>query len=247
MIAGRVRSFRLDEPPFAGRTGRGVRVAVIDSGIHAPHPHVPSVRGGASVTVDPASDSIRVHAGEFDDRLGHGTAVAAAIHEKAPDVELWAVKVFDRSLTTSAAALARGIEYAAESGARLINLSLGTDNASHAAELEGATQRAGQRGALVIAPLESRSGQPCFPGSFPGAVGVRYDPECPRDEIRIGAGPGIVLVGSPFPRPIPGVPPERNLHGVSFAVANVTGFVARLVEHATQAGRDDVFRLLASI
>jgi hypothetical protein len=31
------------------------------------------------------------------------------------------------------------------------------------------------------------------------------------------------------PRPIPGVPPERNLKGLSFAVANVTGILARLL------------------
>jgi hypothetical protein len=32
-----------------------------------------------------------------------------------------------------------------------------------------------------------------------------------------------------FPRPIPGVPPARNLKGLSFAVANVSGTVARLL------------------
>ena len=35
------------------------------------------------------------------DRLGHGTAVAAAIKEKAPDAEIYAVKVFDRALSAS--------------------------------------------------------------------------------------------------------------------------------------------------
>ena len=35
---------------------------------------------------------------------------------------------------------------------------------------------------------------------------------------------------SGFARPIPGVRPERNLNGISFAVANVTGFVARACE-----------------
>ena len=35
---------------------------------------------------------------------------------------------------------------------------------------------------------------------------------------------------APFPRPIPGVPREKNLSGVSFAVANVTGFLARATE-----------------
>ncbi|HMA22912.1 MAG TPA: hypothetical protein VKP00_02930, partial [Gemmatimonadaceae bacterium] len=40
---------------------------------------------------------------------------------------------------------------------------------------------------------------------------------------------------SPYPRPIPGVPQERNLAGVSFAVANVTGFLARAIESGAVA------------
>jgi len=36
-----------------------------------------------------------------------------------------------------------------------------------------------------------------------------------------------VYRASGWPRPIPGVPPLRNLNGISFAVANVTGILAR--------------------
>jgi hypothetical protein len=39
-----------------------------------------------------------------------------------------------------------------------------------------------------------------------------------------------VLKACAYPRPIPGVPPERNLNGISFAVANATGVLARLLE-----------------
>ena len=35
----------------------------------------------------------------------------------------------------------------------------------------------------------------------------------------------ITLRASGYPRPIPGVPPERNLKGLSFAVANATGLL----------------------
>ena len=38
-----------------------------------------------------------------------------------------------------------------------------------------------------------------------------------------------VLVASPYARPIPGVPLERNLNGISFAVANACGVLARLL------------------
>jgi len=55
------------------------------------------------------------------------------------------------------------------------------------------------------------------------------DWDCPRDEYRTSLLPdGRTLYhASGFPRPIPGVAPERNLKGISFAVANVTGLLAR--------------------
>ena len=42
---------------------------------------------------------------------------------------------------------------------------------------------------------------------------------------------GVTLFhASGFAREIPGVPRERNLHGISLAVANMTGFAARAAE-----------------
>ena len=38
------------------------------------------------------------------------------------------------------------------------------------------------------------------------------------------------MAAAPYPRPIPGVPVEGNLNGISFAVANVTGMLARVAE-----------------
>src|SRR5262249_41754651 len=129
----------LADAPFANRTGVGIRVAVLDSGIHADHPHVGGVRGGASFVIDESGD-------DFTDRMGHGTAVAAAIREKSPGVELLAVKVFHLQLATSVDVLSRAIRWAADEGAQLINLSLGTANAGHADRLAAAVSYAAARG-----------------------------------------------------------------------------------------------------
>ena len=51
-----------------------------------------------------------------------------------------------------------------------------------------------------------------------------------------------MIVTAPYPRDIPGVPRERNLSGVSFAVANASGFVARALEASS---RVDITRLFA--
>jgi hypothetical protein len=66
-----------------------------------------------------------------------------------------------------------------------------------------------------------------LPGSPAGVVGVGAGRSCPRECFRYRDG---VFLASPYPRPVPGIPPERNLRDVSFAVTNMTGFVARTLE-----------------
>lgn len=207
---------------FAGRTGQGVRVAVIDSGIAGGHPHVGAVAPGVWIRPDGLDPDTR-------DALGHGTAVAAAIREKAPEAELIPVRVFDRALATTAAALCDAIAWSASAGATLINLSLGTRNPAHRQLLQAAMERAEASGSIVVAALAWEN-EPCLPGSLPGAIGVLAAHDCPRDALQLDSALGSVFYASPFPRPIPGVPVDSNLSGVSFAVANATGLLASLIE-----------------
>jgi subtilisin family serine protease len=219
-------------------TGRGVRVAVIDSGVHAAHPHVGSVAGGVAI-----DDDGREH-DDYVDRLGHGTAVAAAIREKAPDAELYAVKVFDRSLSTRLSTLVAAIDWSARNGMHVINLSLGTARAEHEGALAAAVHRAAASGAVIVAAGEDE-GVRWLPGSLPGVVAVHLDAACPRHEYQVtGVGGSAVFSASGFPREIPGVPPERNLNGISFAVANMSGFVARAREGAGDGSIDELVRRL---
>ena len=208
-----------------------VRIAIIDSGVHAAHPHVGGIAGGVGIDEDG-----REHA-DYVDRLGHGTAVTAAIKEKAPDAELYAVRIFDRRLSTGIAALVHAIEWAACAGMHLANLSLGTARVEHEAVLREVVDRASAHG-LILVSARDDEGVRWLPGSLPGVLPVQLDWSCPRDECRIVEVDGeTVFRASGYPREIPGVPVDRNLNGVSFAVANVTGFVARVrATHATLPG-----------
>jgi subtilisin family serine protease len=206
-------------------TGRGVRIAVVDSGVHAGHPHVGGVCGG--VSIGPAGEP----GDDFLDRLGHGTAVAAAIREKAPDADLLAVRVFDQSLATTGQALVAAIEWSSLQGVQLINLSLGTTNQQHAPALATAVATASERGAIVVAAAPQADAA-WLPGGLTGVIAVDVDWDCPRDECRVitAGSNGIRLAASGYPRPIPGVPPERNFSGLSFAVGNATGLLALRLE-----------------
>jgi subtilisin family serine protease len=93
-----------------------VRVAVIDSGVHASHPHIRGVAGG--VTIGEELDEKN-----YTDVIGHGTAV---IKEKAPDAEYFAVRVFYSSLRTTVDLMLRAIEWSIAHKVDAINLSLGT-------------------------------------------------------------------------------------------------------------------------
>jgi len=222
---------RLSDPPFAGRTGRGVRIAVVDSGVARNHPHVGGLVGVGTSFVGLAADTA--------DRIGHGTAVSAAIREKAPNAELVPVRIFDRDLATDAATLARAITWAADAGCHLINLSLGTPNFAHAALLREAVQHAGAAQCLVVA-ASTVGGVPQLPGALAGVqvAGVEAAREFEREEfvvVRNEGGMGIRCWASIYPRPIPGVEPHRNLSGVSFAVANATAFLALRLENGNLA------------
>jgi hypothetical protein len=212
---------------FAAATGQGVRIATIDSGVAPRHPHLGSVIDGAAVHSD---GSIRVGLDQAVDQIGHGTAVMAAILEKAPRADYVAVRIFHDQLRTNAATLLRAIGWCIDQGMQVVNLSLGTVNAAHRDAFAAAAEAARAAGCLLVAAREA-NGQPCYPGALPDVIGVDLDWECPRDTYRcLTVAHEMRFCASGYPRPIPGVPPARNLHGISFAVANMSGFVARACE-----------------
>jgi hypothetical protein len=183
-----------------------MKIAIIDSGVAPAHPHLGSIAGGIGIVTE-----------NYLDRLGHGTAVAAAIREKAPNAELYAVKVFDRKLSASIDAIVRALEWCHENHMDVINLSLGTANYEHRERFENTL-----RSSAVLVSAAN-----LLPGNLPGVIAVSPDEHCPRDAYSYR---DEVFYASPYPRPMPGVPVERNLSGISFAVANMTGFVGRVLE-----------------
>jgi len=222
----------LDRRPFGGATGQGVRVGVIDSGVHAGHPHIGRLAGGVSINPD---GQIRLKA--YEDLLGHGTAVMAAIQEKAPAADYFAIQVFHNSLRTSTASLLRAIEWCMEHRMDVVNLSLGSLNSAHAKWFEESAERAAEAGTLLVAAREANE-QLCYPGCLPSVFSVGLDWDCPRNQYRCAeSGEDTVFYASGYPRPAPGVPPARNLNGISFAVANMSAFVALACEKCQSQDR----------
>lgn len=199
-------------------------MGIADSGVNLRHPHVGNVAGGVDLRLQQG----RIHRGEdYQDALGHGTAVTATIRRNAPDAKLYAIRIFRRRLATHIEVLLGAIDWAAERGLDLLNLSLGTTNPEHRAVLEAATRRAQERGLIVVAAAEA-NGVPSLPGALPTVMGVLADAglEGHRYYCRL-ENARLLFVASPWARELPGLARERNLHGISLAVANLTGIAAR--------------------
>jgi subtilisin family serine protease len=224
---------------FPTATGRGLKIAVIDSGVNARHPHICAPTHGVLIGSETDESSC-------DDPVGHGTAVTAAIQEKAPGAEYYALKLFGVSLRATSDRLIAAIEWTIENRMDLVNLSLGTSNFDYQNKLQSLVERAASSGTLLVA-ARSAGENPVLPGALQGVIGVEVDWDLPRDRYRmVEANGSPYFLASGFPRPLPGVSPARNLNGISFAVANMTGFVARACETLTSRSFREVCKALAA-
>ena len=218
--------------------GYGLKIAVIDTGVNANHPHICAPTHG--VIFDPDDENEP----SYEDVLGHGTAVTAAIQEKAPYADYYILKLFGNTLRTTGTRLLRAIEWTIVHGMDVVNLSLGSTNPDHRPAMEALVARAAAARVLLVAPRCSGD-KPVLPGMLGGVIGVDVDWNLPRDQYRISQENGSpVFYASGYPRSLPGVPVSRNLSGISFAVANMTGFVARACEELEEHSMSNILSSL---
>ena len=160
-------------------TGRGVVVAVLDSGVDATHPDLAGQVLPGTDLVDGSTDG-RV------DPVGHGTTVAALIAGKrdedgvvglAPDAKILPVRVLDdHNRYEDASIVARGLRWAVDHGATVVNLSLG--GLAHSDVLAAALAYAAEKDVVVIACTgnlaQTVGGAPqvWYPAREPGVVAV---------------------------------------------------------------------------
>jgi len=225
-------------------------VALIDSGINPRHPHVGLVSGGVAFTLNEAG---AIHqSDDYIDRRGHGTALAGIIRAKAPRAELYAVKIFrdprtpHDPLTTSISILEAGLRWAIDNEMRIINLSLGATNPAHRDRLEALIAQARNTKAVVVAsaaPGDTNT----LPAALPGVIAIAGDDQCAWNEYRYVRNDPVSFRAHPYPRPIPGLPQERNFHGHSCASAHVAALVALLLQQQADLTTDEVIAALRHI
>jgi subtilisin family serine protease len=200
-LAQSVPMIRADDVHNAGFTGRGVVVAVLDTGIDANHPDLSS-----SIVAEqcfcsgccPNGSSEQSGAGAARDENGHGTNVSGIITGDgkvapagvAPDADIVAVRVLDKNGGGNSTQLVSGFDYVLKSRpeVKVVNLSLGSANlfsgtcdnaASFTAAFAQAINALKSRGTVVFASSlnngsNSQIGVPaCISSAV--AVGAVYD------------------------------------------------------------------------
>jgi thermitase len=150
-----------------------VTIAIVDSGVQATHPDLAGrVLAGydfANNDSNPADDN------------GHGTAVAGVAAAQGNDgigvagaawnVAILPVKTMGANGSGSYSAIANGITYSADRGARIINLSLGGTATS--STLQNAVSYAWNKGCVLIAAAGNNgTSTTVYPAAYPNVIAV---------------------------------------------------------------------------
>ena len=207
-------------------TGKGVVVAVIDSGRDETTTDSRILKGASFIDRVCEPDYHR-HDDDVD-RIGHGTICTNVLLDIAQDARVLPLKVFGSRLETGVGPLIDALDYAVSSGIRVINMSLGTEAEHHIPHLYAACERARRAGAIVVAPIGKR---PSYPAVFEPVISVGpaylasltevfYSPDSMGEcNVRVHRRPVVGLRGA------------RSFSGaISYGVPVVTSLIARWIE-----------------
>jgi subtilisin family serine protease len=205
-------------------TGRGVRIAVIDSGIDGGHPDLAGQVELRANFVDGSADAAEAHgtavAGIIAARAGNGAGIVGV----APDARLLALRACwpdsHGSTRCNSFTLGKALNFAIMERAKIINLSLsGPSDRLLQVLLDGAAAR----GMVVVAAFDPQQPDGGFPASMPGVIAVAMAGTA-------SASASVLLApGADIPTAAPG----RRwafVSGSSYAAAHVTGLAALVAQ-----------------
>ncbi|MEX2480278.1 MAG: S8 family serine peptidase, partial [Gammaproteobacteria bacterium] len=215
------------EPILRRGGGRGVRMAIIDTGVDTQHPDLVGQITEASNFVggDPAMVPAEFHGTAVTGLVAARPGNGIGIHGLAPEAEIFALRACWEPTYAyglcSTKTLAQALDYAIEIRARIINLSLaGPDDRV----LSRLVDRAIELGGVVFGAVGDDPGQ-TFPASIPGVIAVRQTiVEGPQMDGAVLSVAGLQMLST--------VPDGRYdfVSGPSFATAHASGVAAVMLD-----------------
>lgn len=231
---------------FGDADGRGVRVAVIDSGVDGDHP---AVRGRLTerLRVDLQGDEASIVPDPTaPDLVGHATACAGIIVARAPMVELISIRVLGADNRGKGLALAAAVDWAIDERIDIVNLSLSSRSEAHFAMFHALADRAYFANTLLVCAANNVPG-PSYPSLFAAVVSVAAhdipDPDVwfynPAPPVEFGAhGVDVDVAWRDGAR--------IRATGNSFAAPHLAGQAARLRSRYPDATPFEIKALLAA-
>ncbi|WP_439393484.1 S8 family serine peptidase [Bradyrhizobium sp. PMVTL-01] len=208
--------------------GANVRVAVIDSGIDAKHPELAN-------SISDNFDAL----GSADGPHVHGTGIAGAIvaHAKlmggAPEARIIAIRAFGGTTggaESSSYIILRSLNYAAEHGAQIINMSFAGPKD---AVIERAIAATAARGLVLIAAAGNAGAKspPLYPAANPNVIAVSATDQQDKLFSASNRGNYIALAAPGVDIFLPAPDGKYQMtSGTSFSAAYVSGVAALLLE-----------------
>ncbi len=217
------------EIAWGGSTGRGVRVAVVDTGVEADHPVFDGhVSGGVIIELnDQVEDGfVAIPDNPPRDVAGHGTACAGIIHGLAPEAEIFSVRVLGDNMRGRALTFAAGIEWAIMNRFDVVNMSLSTSSEDLRMLFYELADAAYFKNVTLVCAVNNIPA-PSYPSTFASVISVAahhardpwtyyYNPAPP---VEFGA-PGIDVEVAWVNKQV------ATNTGNSFAAPHITGIVA---------------------
>ncbi|MBI4369401.1 MAG: S8 family peptidase [Elusimicrobia bacterium] len=224
--------------------GQGAAVCIIDSGIDRGHPDLAGVyQGGMDFT----------GSGDLEDELGHGTHVSGIIAARvngrgvagvAPRARLFHAKVFSAEGGAPDSAVISGIEYCMGTGARVINMSLGSPDDNEA--LYQAVRQAARAGIILVAASgNDGKDEMDYPAAYDEviAVGASDGYDSVADFSNTGEGLDLIAPGAEIFSTVPGGGYERY-SGTSMSAPMVSAVAALILNVNPSLAAGQVRRIL---
>ena len=205
-------------------SGRGVTVAVLDTGLDPSHEDFSALDCGGCLRPDEGAGWVE----EAGDEVGHGTAIAGVIHRIAPEATVISIAVLAGDRRERHSRIREGALMAIERGADVLNCSFGVSGAMHTFPMYREwTGVAGRRGVAVVAASSNLNAEhPEWPSHLEGVIAVTAGEG--RLRWRSDSPVAFAAPGTAVRVPVPGGG-HAVMTGSSFATAHVSGMVARLL------------------
>ena len=156
-------------------TGKGVKIAIIDSGVEISHPDLAGLKLVDDIAVLDNGLHLDVVPGDGHDVYGHGTAVAGIIRKLAPDAEIGSFRVLGPNLGSRTVIIREGVRQALDRGYNILNCSFGCGLEEHLPSYKSWIDEAYLKGVHVVAACNNMDfTKPEYPGYFPSVIAVNF-------------------------------------------------------------------------